>query len=145
MLAVEWLDPPYVPGHWVPEMVALAGGDLVSGVAGRPSCASSWAELAALDPDVLIVMPCGFDLAAGWADAGRHHGALRRAASRAIHAGRGVVVDATSHFSRPGPRVAAGVELLARLFHPDVFPDVVLDGRARFLASRGPRRPRGIL
>jgi iron complex transport system substrate-binding protein len=131
VLALEWLDPPFVPGHWVPQMVALAGGRLLRGTARRPSFALSWDEIASLDPDVLLVMPCGFDLAAAGADAERHAAMLRAAAPRAIRARRAYAVDATAHFSRPGPRVADGVELLAALLHPEAFPRISLAGRAR--------------
>jgi iron complex transport system substrate-binding protein len=130
VLALEWLDPPFVPGHWVPEMVALAGGELLLGAAGRPSFAVEWKDLAGLDPDVLLVMPCGFDLAAATADADRHGARLRATAARAICGGRAFVVDASSHFSRPGPRVADGVELLAMLLHPAAFPGASLARRA---------------
>ncbi len=130
VLALEWLDPPFVPGHWVPEMVALAGGDLLRGAAGRPSFAVQWEDLTGLDPDVLLVMPCGFDLAAASADARRYCASLVAVAPRAIRAGRAYAVDATAHFSRPGPRVADGVELLAALLHPDIFPGASLEGRA---------------
>ncbi|HMH82186.1 MAG TPA: cobalamin-binding protein [Gemmatimonadales bacterium] len=130
VLALEWLEPPFVPGHWVPEMVALAGGNLLRGVAGRPSFAVEWADLAGLDPDVLLVMPCGFDLTAARADADRYRASLCAVAPRAIHSGRAYVVDATAHVSRPGPRVADGVELLAALLHPDIFPALSLEGRA---------------
>ena len=130
VLALEWLDPPFVPGHWVPEMVALAGGTLLCGVAGRPSFAVRWEELAGLDPDVLLVMPCGFDLAAARADADRYRASLCAVAPRAIRSGRAYAVDATAHFSRPGPRVAHGVELLGALFHPDTFAGASLEGRA---------------
>jgi iron complex transport system substrate-binding protein len=130
VLALEWLDPPFVPGHWVPEMVALAGGSLLRGSAGRPSFAVVWEDLAGLDPDVLIVMPCGFSLAAAHADADRYRAALHAVAPRAIAAGRAFVVDASAHFSRPGPRVAEGVELLAALLHPAAFPTAALAGRA---------------
>ncbi len=130
VLALEWLEPPLVPGHWVPEMVALAGGNLLRGVAGRPSFAMPWEDLADLDPDVLLVMPCGFDLAAARADARRYGASLRAVAPRAIRSARAYAVDATAHFSRPGPRVADGVELLAALLHPDVFPSATLEGRA---------------
>jgi len=130
VLALEWLDPPFVPGHWVPEMVALAGGSLLRGAAGRPSFAVPWDELAGLDPDVLLVMPCGFDLLAARADADRYRASLCAAAPRAIRSARAYAVDANAHFSRPGPRVADGVELLAALLHPDVFPGASLDGRA---------------
>ena len=135
VLALEWLDPPFVPGHWVPEMVALAGGTLLRGVGGRPSLAVRWEELAGLDPDVLLVMPCGFDLAAARADADRHRASLDAVAPRALRSARAYAVDATAHFSRPGPRVADGVELLARLLHPDIFPAVSLEGRAHQLGD----------
>jgi len=130
VLALEWLDPPFVPGHWVPEMVALAGGSLLRGTAGRPSFAVPWEELADLDPDVLLVMPCGFDLVAARADADRYRASLCAAAPRAIRSARAYAVDANAHFSRPGPRIADGVELLAALLHPDVFPGAWLEGRA---------------
>ena len=135
VLALEWLDPPFVPGHWVPEMVTRAGGRMVRGTAGRPSFALSWEEIAGLDPEVLIVMPCGFDLAAAHADAERHIASLRAVAPRAMGAGRAYAVDATAHFSRPGPRLADGVELLAALLHPDAFPGVALEDRARVLGG----------
>jgi len=89
-----------------------------------------WEDLADLDPDVLLVMPCGFDLAAARADARRYGASLRAVAPRAIRSARAYAVDATAHFSRPGPRVADGVELLAALLHPDVFPSATLEGRA---------------
>jgi len=130
VLALEWLDPPFVPGHWVPEMVALAGGTLLRGVSGRPSFAVQWAELVGLDPDVLLVMPCGFELAAARADADACRAPLGAVAPRAIRSGRAYAVDATAHFSRPGPRVADGVELLGALFHPDTFPGAPLEGKA---------------
>ena len=130
VLALEWLDPPFVPGHWVPEMVALAGGNVLRGVAGRPSFPVAWEDLAGLDPDVLLVMPCGFDLAAARADARRYGASLCAVAPRAIRSRRAYAVDATAHFSRPGPRVADGVELLAVLLHPDIFPGASLEGRA---------------
>jgi len=130
VLALEWLDPPFVPGHWVPEMVALAGGTLLPGVSARPSFAVQWGELVGLDPDFLLVMPCGFDLAAARADADACRAPLGAVAPRAIRSGRAYAVDATAHFSRPGPRVADGVELLGALFHPDTFPGAPLEGRA---------------
>jgi len=130
VLALEWLEPPFVPGHWVPEMVALAGGNLLRGVAARPSFAVRWEDLAGLDPDVLLVMPCGFDLAAARADADRYRASLCAVAPRAVRSARAFAVDATAHFSRPGPRVADGVELLGALFHPDTFAGASLAGRA---------------
>ncbi len=130
VLALEWLDPPLAPGHSVPEMVALAGGSLLRGAAGRPSFAVRWGDLAGLDPDVLLVMPCGFDLVAARADADRYRASLCAVAPRAIRSARAYAVDANAHFSRPGPRVADGVELVAALLHPDIFPGASLEGRA---------------
>jgi iron complex transport system substrate-binding protein len=117
VLALEWLDPPYVGGHWVPEMIAAGGGMDPIGEAGAKSRVASWDELRAAAPDVVIAMPCGLyadeaaDQARAFAD---QLGAL--AASRAI------AVDAASSFSRPGPRLADGVELLGHLLHPDAVP-----------------------
>lgn len=106
VLALEWLDPPYVPGHWVPEMIATAGGELVAGTAGRPSYRMEWPELRTLEPDVLLIMPCGFHLEAAQSEIERHAGALRDLAPRML------ALDASAYFSRSGPRVADGVEIL---------------------------------
>jgi iron complex transport system substrate-binding protein len=130
VLAVEWLDPPFIPGHWTPEMVDLAGGTLLAGVAGQPSREVSWDDLTGHDPDVLIVMPCGYDLPASRREADRFADALVRIAPRAVAAGRSVVVDGSAYFNRSGPRMVDGVEILAGLLHPDCFPDYVLDGKA---------------
>jgi iron complex transport system substrate-binding protein len=118
VLAVEWLDPPFVPGHWLPEMIELAGGVCLAGTAGERSHQVEWEELEGLDPDVLVVAPCGFDLEAARRDAGRHAGRLAALAPRAIAAGRAFVVDGSAYFNRSGPRVADGVEILAGLLHP---------------------------
>jgi iron complex transport system substrate-binding protein len=119
VLAIEWLDPPFVPGHWVPEMIELAGGRCLAGVAGRPSREVSWDHLATLDPDVLIVMPCGFGLDRSREEAQAHAAALARVAPRAIGSGRAFVVDGSAYFNRSGPRVVDGIEILAALLHPD--------------------------
>ncbi len=122
VLALEWLDPPFVPGHWVPEMVEIAGGVNLRGEVGRRSSQSTWADLAGLDPDVLVVMPCGYGLDAARADADRYARRLLEIAPRAVREGRSFVVDASAYFNRSGPRVAAGVEILAALLHPQRFP-----------------------
>lgn len=118
VLAIEWLDPPFVPGHWVPEMVELAGGVNLAGEAGRHSVMVAWPELEGLDPDVLLIMPCGYGLEASRADADRHAERLLTVAPRAIGEGRSFVVDGSSYLNRSGPRVVDGVELLAGLLHP---------------------------
>jgi iron complex transport system substrate-binding protein len=107
----EWHDPPFASGHWLPEMVALAGGADVLGEAGAPSRPVTWEDVDAADPEIVIVAPCGFDAA--------------RAARET--AGRGdrptVCVDANAYYSRPAPRIAAGVAQLAHLLHPEAAPD----------------------
>jgi iron complex transport system substrate-binding protein len=130
VLALEWLDPPYVPGHWVPELVTLADGELVAGVARRPSYRVGWDELRSTDPDVLLVMPCGFRLEETQREAERYRDALQDVAGRAIAGGRAYVLEASAYFSRSGPRVVEGLEVLAALTHPNVFRDVPLAGRA---------------
>lgn len=122
VLAIEWLDPPFLPGHWVPEMIELAGGENLAGEAGRHSVECGWEELRGLDPDVLLIMPCGFGLEASRRDADRHADRLRTVAGRAIDAGNAFVVDGSAYLNRSGPRVVDGVEMLAGLLHPDRVP-----------------------
>jgi iron complex transport system substrate-binding protein len=134
VLAIEWLDPPFVPGHWVPQMIALAGGTCLAGETGRPSRQVSWDELAGLDPDLLIVMPCGYGLEASRREGAAHAEQLARVAPRALASGRAYVVDGSSYFNRSGPRVVDGIEILARLLHADRAPQVDLTGKAEPLA-----------
>jgi iron complex transport system substrate-binding protein len=114
VLALEWLDPPFLGGHWVPEMIALAGGEDVAGVAGAKSRQVEWADLDGLDPDAVVVMPCGWYAEDSQAQALAHWQRIEQ-----LGAGRVFAVDAASTFSRPGPRLVDGVELLAHLLHPD--------------------------
>jgi iron complex transport system substrate-binding protein len=112
--ALEWLDPPFIGGHWVPEMIELAGGADALGEPGVKSRTASWEEIAAARPALAVVMPCGLyvDEAARQAEAYREQLA-------GLGARRVVAVDAASSFSRPGPRLVDGVELLAHLIHPE--------------------------
>jgi len=96
----------------VPELIDIAGGELLAGTARRPSYRIEWTELPALDPDVLLVMPCGFGLEEARRDAACHDAQLRRAAPRAFSAGRVHVLDASAYFSRSGPRIVDGLEIL---------------------------------
>ena len=130
VLALEWLDPVFVPGHWGPEMVTLAGGDMLAGSAGERSLQVPWDAIAGLDPDVLLVLPCGYDLEGARAEADRHADRLRSVAGRAVDAGRAWVMDGSAYFNRSGPRVVDGIELLARMLHPAAAPAVPLAGRA---------------
>jgi iron complex transport system substrate-binding protein len=114
VLALEWLDPPFIGGHWVPEMIELAGGENTIGKAGQKSPQVEWEQLRGLDPDIVVSMPCGWYLEDSKAQALEHREALDSLGARQVFA-----VDAASTFSRPGPRLVDGVELLAHLFHPE--------------------------
>lgn len=116
--ALEWLDPPFAGGHWVPEMIVAAGGIDALAKPGDSSRRLTWEELAAADPDLLVAMPCGFDAAGaqGQIDAIAHRPEWQ--SLRAVRSGRVYPVDANGCFSRPGPRLVDGIERLAELFHP---------------------------
>jgi iron complex transport system substrate-binding protein len=112
VFVAEWLDPPFAAGHWVPEMVAAAGGLDVLGRAGRASFTTSWTRVAALAPELIVLAPCGFDA----------ERTAREAPSRPLPA-PAVAVDANAYFSRPSPRIADGVEQLAFLLHRGAVSD----------------------
>jgi iron complex transport system substrate-binding protein len=114
VLALEWLDPPFLGGHWVPEMIAIAGGEALLSRSGEKSREATWAQLSELRPDAVVAMPCGYYVAESLRQVGPHLEKLRALGDPAIWA-----VDAASTFSRPGPRLADGVELLAHLLHPE--------------------------
>ena len=120
-LMLEWLEPPFAPGHWVPEQVAIAGGDHAFGQAGQRSVTTNAEEIAAYAPEVIVLIPCGYykedilrqlpiaRLPEGWNDL------------PAVKAGEVWATDATSYFSRPGPRVVEGAEILGKIVHPEIF------------------------
>ncbi len=120
-LMLEWLEPPFAPGHWVPEQVAIAGGDHAFGRAGEKSLTTDAAAIRDYAPEIIVLIPCGYykedilralaqaRLPAGWHDL------------PAVKRGEVWAVDATSYFSRPGPRVVDGAEILARIIHPEIF------------------------
>jgi iron complex transport system substrate-binding protein len=114
VLALEWLDPPFLGGHWIPEMIEIAGGVDVAGRAGEKSPQVEWDGLQDLNPDVIVAMPCGWYLDDSRAQALEHWERLDSLGTQRIFA-----VDAASTFSRPGPRLVDGVELLAHLFRPE--------------------------
>jgi iron complex transport system substrate-binding protein len=115
--ALEWLDPVYVAGHWTPQLIELAGGFDPLGLRAEPSQTLSWEAIAAAEPEIVVVMPCGYDAARAREEALTYASALA-----ALGAERLVAVDASAYFSRPGPRLVDGLELLAQIIHPDRFP-----------------------
>lgn len=114
--ALEWLEPPFAGGHWVPEMIAIAGGIDVLAEPGAHSRRLEWDEVAAADPDVIVAMPCGFDAVGAAAQVELLAGNPRWQLLRAVRAGCVHAVDANGCFSRPGPRLVDGIETLARLW-----------------------------
>ena len=118
VLALEWLEPPFAPGHWIPEMIEIAGGESLIGAVGGHSVEIPWTRVEGMDPDRLLLVPCGYDLEASRSDADRARDSLRRIAPRAIAAGA-AAVGHSAYFSRSGPRVVGGIEALAAWLHPD--------------------------
>jgi iron complex transport system substrate-binding protein len=116
-LCLEWLDPYYVGGHWVPEMVCKAGGEDALGRAGEPSFRVTAEQIAESRAEVIVVMPCGYNTARASCELREMRPPDSWSDLPAVRAGRIFAVDANSYFSRPGPRLADGVELLAHLFH----------------------------
>ncbi len=107
----------FVAGHWTPQLIEYAGGLDLLGRPGEPSLEVDWETVAAAEPEVVIVMPCGFDAQRALAEAREHADRLA-----ALRASRIVAVDAASYFSRPGPRLVDGLELLAHILHPRLVP-----------------------
>ena len=124
---IEWLDPPMAAGNWVPEMVRLAGGVDVLGKAGDHSHWISWDDVAAVDPDVVILVPCGFPLDRVVIEAGSPAVRPHLERLRASREGRVFAIDGHHLFNRPGPRLVDSLEVLAELLHP---------GRFAFAATR---------
>lgn len=115
VVAFEWLDPFWIGGHWVPEMIEVAGGADPLGTPGAPSRRASWEEIAAADPDWIVAMPCGFDRTTARKQVAARAGDPRWDALRAVRNHRVAAVDGGGLFSRPGPRLVDGVERLAEI------------------------------
>ncbi len=121
VVALEWLDPPFAAGHWVPEQVRRAGGWELLGREGERSVETTWRAVRDVDPDMLVLMPCGFHVHEATAEWTR----VRRPAFwhdlEAVKRGQVFVVDGSAYFSRPGPRLVDGIAMLAEIFDPDAF------------------------
>jgi iron complex transport system substrate-binding protein len=115
VLALEWLDPVYVGGHWVPQMIEHAGGIDLLGFAGEKSRVAEWTEIEAIKPRVVVAMPCGYDADRAATETYQHARQIARLGAEHV-----VAVDASAYFSRPGPRLVEGIELLAHVLHPDL-------------------------
>ncbi len=145
VFCMEWIDPVYCSGHWVPEMVNFAGGRDELAREGAYSVRIAWEDVLQWAPEVLIVMPCGLDLAKTAAQARQLVAFPGWSDLPAVKAGRVYAVDANSYFARPGPRVVEGTELLAHILHPDLFdwkgPDDAFLKLTRGAVPNHPSRP----
>ena len=120
---LEWLQPLMCAGHWVPEMIEAAGGTDCLGNAGRPSRRTDWDEVVAQDPDVILVAPCGFDVSKGTAEMSLITELPGWGTLSAARNGQVFVVNSNAYFTRSGPRLVDGVEILAKVLHPDLFDE----------------------
>ena len=123
VFVAEWLEPPFAAGHWVPDMVEVAGGSEVAGMSGEASYRLRWDDVARLEPDVVVLAPCGFDLDRTLSEVVTLDLSANLLGTPARQESRVFAVDANANFSRPGPRLIDGVELLAYLIHPAAYSD----------------------
>jgi iron complex transport system substrate-binding protein len=124
VVGLEWLDPPFAVGHWVPEQIRRAGGWDLLGADGERSVQTTWDAIGEVDPEMLLLMPCGFHLAETVAEWGQTPRPAVYAELAAVRRERIFALDGSAYFSRPGPRVIDGIELLAEIFDPDGFVDI---------------------
>lgn len=118
VVCLEWLNPLYIAGHWVPEMVALAGGEDVLGRNDQPSRETTWKEVTDANPDILLIMPCGYSVQRTLDELGRLQHDNTPWFAQLARWPETYVLDANAYFSRPGPRLVDGIELLSAIFHP---------------------------
>ena len=120
--AIEWIEPLMAAGNWVPELIALAGGENLFGEAGKHSPWMEWRDLVRADPDVILVTPCGFDIARSTREMPALTALPEWSSLRAVQSGTVFVADGNQYFNRPGPRLVDSLEILAELLHPAAFP-----------------------
>ena len=124
VICLEWIDPLYICGHWVPQMVEIAGG--INGISkiGQRSHKIEFSQISQFDPDILIIMPCGFDIDKILEEYGSLHKNHEWNSLKAVQDGMVFAVDALSYFSRPSPRIITGIEILSKIINPDSFVDL---------------------
>lgn len=118
---IEWIDPLMAAGNWMPELVAMAGGDNLFGSAGKHSPWMDWDDLVRSDPDVIVILPCGFDIERARQEMPTLTAQVGWSRLSAVRTGRVHIADGNQYFNRPGPRIAASLELLAEMLHPEHF------------------------
>ena len=130
VFCMEWMDPPMAGGHWIPEMVRLAGGIDGLGHDGRPSTVIEWEQVPEYAPEVLIIMPCGYKVERSLAEIDRLSSRAGWCDLPAVRQSHVYVVDSPAYFSRPGPRIVNGLEILAEIVHPELFSRLIPPGSA---------------
>lgn len=120
---LEWLEPPFVGGHWIPEMVTIAAGENLLSAPGERSRTVTWRQVADAKPETIVFMPCGYYLPEAEEEAARLYRVPELRETSAFSTGSVYAVDASSYFSRPGPRIVDGLEILAWTIHPDGYPE----------------------
>ena len=127
---LEWIEPVLVAGHWVPEIVDMAGGEDCLGDKTKPSFRIEWQRVLEQRPDVIVVTPCGFDVKRGLQEVNQLTSQEGWESLPAAEGGQVYVVDASSYFSRSGPRLVDGLEMMAEIIHPEIFSGMVPSGGA---------------
>ncbi|QEG43763.1 cobalamin-binding protein [Roseimaritima ulvae] len=122
VMLLEWIDPPFSAGHWSPELVSLAGGREVIGIAGQRSVTTPWEKIVHVDPEVIVIACCGFNVARTLEDLPILRSQVGWNDLRCVQSGRVYVVDGSDYFSRPGPRLVDSLEILAHTLHPNIHP-----------------------
>jgi iron complex transport system substrate-binding protein len=125
VFAMEWLDPPFTAGHWVPEMIRLAGGRDELAQEGRPSFQITWSRITDYDPEIIVLMPCGFTLERTVEEFRRVRLPDEWASLGAARSGHVYAVNGSAYFNRPGPRIVEGLKILAEIMRPELFPRVM--------------------
>jgi iron complex transport system substrate-binding protein len=140
VFCMEWMDPPMAGGHWVPEMIRLAGG--IDGVGNEraPSTVIPWAQVIEYAPEVMVIMPCGYKIERTRSEVERLSTSVGWSDFPAVRAGRVYIVDSPSFFSRPGPRTVNGLEMLAEIIYPELFSGLIPPGAAVKL-EWSPKKP----
>jgi len=126
VVCLEWIDPLYICGHWVPQMVGIAGA--INGISkvGERSSKIDFSQITQFDPDIIILLPCGFDLRKVFQEYGSLQKNNQWQSLRAVQNGMVFAVDALSYFSRPGPSIITGIEILAKIINPESFPQLMV-------------------
>jgi iron complex transport system substrate-binding protein len=119
---IEWIDPLMAGGNWMPELVEMAGGENLFGATGQPSPWLDWEQIVVADPDFIVVHPCGFDMARTLQEMPLLEGRPGWPELKAVQRERVFVADGNQYFNRPGPRIVESLEMLAEIFHPELFP-----------------------